>query len=230
MSLFSQVDCLVELANYIKNQYDIVLDYIDMGGGLPSQNTLKGQYLNAEQLLPSYEDYADAITKALFNYNVDVSEMPMLILETGRALIDDAGLLLSSVIGNKRLSSGKRAVIIDAGVNLLFTSFWFKHKIVPAQQSSGTFTENSAIYGPLCMNIDCLSEDIVLPALNKGDQVVIQYVGAYSVTQWMQFITVRPKVVMIMENKSVEIIRDSETFDYLSQMEKLPEQLQNYNL
>ena len=221
---------MVELANYIKNQYDIVLDYIDMGGGLPSQNTLKGQYLNAEQLLPSYEEYADAITKALFNYNVDVSEMPTLILETGRALIDDAGFLLSSVIGNKRLSSGKRAVIIDAGVNLLFTSFWFKHKIVPAQQSSGTFTENSAIYGPLCMNIDCLSEDIVLPALNKGDQVVIQYVGAYSVTQWMQFITVRPKVVMIMENKSVEIIRDSETFDYLSQMEVLPEKLKNFNL
>ena len=221
---------MVELANYIKSQYNIVLDYIDMGGGLPSQNTLKGQYLNAEQLLPSYEEYADAITKALFNYNVDVSEMPTLILETGRALIDDAGFLLSSVIGNKRLSSGKRAVIIDAGVNLLFTSFWFKHKIVPAQQSNGTFTENSAIYGPLCMNIDCLSEDIVLPALNKGDQVVIQYVGAYSVTQWMQFITVRPKVVMIMEDKSIEIIRDSETFDYLSEMEKKPKKLEGFNL
>jgi diaminopimelate decarboxylase len=221
---------MVELANYIKSQYNIVLDYIDMGGGLPSQNTLKGQYLNAEQLLPSYEEYADAITKALFNYNVDVSEMPTLILESGRALIDDAGFLLSSVIGNKRLSSGKKAVIIDAGVNLLFTSFWFKHKIVPAQQSNGTFTENSAIYGPLCMNIDCLSEDIVLPALNKGDQVVIQHVGAYSVTQWMQFITVRPKVVMIMEDKSIEIIRDSETFDYLSKMEKRPNKLESFNL
>jgi len=221
---------MVELANFIKNKYDIVLDYIDMGGGLPSQNTLKGQYLNAEQLLPSYEEYADAITKAIFNYDVDVSEMPTLILESGRALIDDAGYLLSSVIGNKRLSSGKKAVIIDAGVNLLFTSHWFKHKIVPAQQSTGTFTENAAIYGPLCMNIDCLSEDLVLPALNKGDQVVIQYVGAYSVTQWMQFITVRPKVVMIMEDKSIEIIRDSETFDYLSEMEKLPQKLKGITL
>jgi len=221
---------MVELANYIKNKYDIVLDYIDMGGGLPSQNTLKGQYLNAEQLLPSYEEYADAITKEIFNYDVDVSELPTLILESGRALIDDAGYLLSTVIGNKRLSSGKKAIIIDAGVNLLFTSHWFKHKIVPAQQSTGTFTENSAIYGPLCMNIDCLSEDIVLPALNKGDQVVIQYVGAYSVTQWMQFITVRPKVVMIMEDKSIEIIRETETFDYLSEMEKLPQKLKGIEL
>jgi len=176
---------------------------------------LKGQYLDAEQILPTYEQYADAITAPLFDLNLKPDELPTLILESGRALIDDAGYLLSTVIGNKRLSNGKRTIIIDAGVNYLFTSHWFNHKIAPAQHS-GSFTENSAVYGPLCMNIDVLREDIVLPTMRKGDQVVILYVGAYSVTQWMQFITLRPNVVMIMEDGSVEVIRESEKLENIS--------------
>ncbi len=215
---------LVELYKMLSEQYGINLDYIDMGGGLPSKNTLKGQYLDAEQILPSYEQYADAITSELLKLTLPLEEMPTLILESGRALIDDAGYLIGTVIGLKRLTTGKRAVIIDAGVNYLFTSYWFKHKIVPAQQS-GTFTENSAVYGPLCMNIDCLREDIVLPTLKKGDKVVILNVGAYSVTQWMQFITLRPNVVMIFEDGETEIIREAETIEYIAAPERLPERL-----
>ena len=215
---------LVDLYRMLHDEYDINLEYIDMGGGLPSKNTLKGQYLDAEQILPSYEQYADAITSELFNLTLPLEEMPTLILETGRALIDDAGYLISTVIGLKRLATGKRAVIIDAGVNYLFTSFWFKHKIVPAQQS-GTFTENAAVYGPLCMNIDCLRDDIVLPALKKGDKVVILNVGAYSVTQWMQFITLRPNVVMVFEDGTAEVIREAENMEYITSLERMPERL-----
>ncbi len=220
---------LVELAKMIHEQYETTLEYIDVGGGLPSKNTLKGQYLDAEQLLPSYEQYADAITSPLFDLNLPPDELPTLFLETGRALIDDAGYLVSTVLGNKRLSNGKRAIIIDAGVNYLFTSHWFNHKIVPAQQS-GNFTENAAVYGPLCMNIDCLREDIVLPTQKKGDRLVILFVGAYSVTQWMQFITTRPKITMIMEDKSVEIIREAEDLDYIISPEKIPEKLTSFSL
>jgi diaminopimelate decarboxylase len=86
------------------------------------------------------------------------------------------------------------------------------------------------VYGPLCMNIDCLREEIVLPALKRGEHLVIQNVGAYSVTQWMQFISLRPKVVMTMEDGNVEIIRDSEELDYITSLEKLPEKLSSFNL
>jgi diaminopimelate decarboxylase len=58
---------IVDLANRMKQEFNIDLEYIDMGGGLPSNNTLKGQYLEAEQILPTYEQYADAITSSLFN-------------------------------------------------------------------------------------------------------------------------------------------------------------------
>jgi diaminopimelate decarboxylase len=223
------VSKLVDLAKMIYEQYETTLDYIDVGGGLPSKNTLKGQYLDAEQLLPSYEQYADAITSPLFDLNLPPEELPTLFLETGRALIDDAGYLISTVIGNKRLSNGKRAIIIDAGVNYLFTSYWFNHKIIPAQQK-GNFTENAAVYGPLCMNIDCLREDIVLPTMKKGDKLVILFVGAYSVTQWMQFITTRPNTIMVMEDKKVEIIREAENLDYIISPEKLPEKLTAFSL
>ncbi len=220
---------LVNIVNQLNEQYDFIPDYIDMGGGLPSNNTLLGQYLPAEETLPSMEQYADAITSALFELKLSFEEMPMLILESGRALIDDAGYLISTVIANKRLSDGKKATIIDAGVNILFTSFWYKHKIVPGQQS-GMNTENTAIYGPLCMNIDCIRENIVLPSLKKGEHVVISNVGAYNMTQWMQFITLRPRIVMVMEDGSVELIRDTESLDYIMSMESMPDKLKEFKL
>lgn len=215
---------LASLANALHKEFNVHLDYIDMGGGFPSNNTLIGQYLPAEQVVPSMEQFADAITSGLFELSVKPDDMPALILETGRALVDDAGYLVTTVVSNKRLSTGRRAVIVDAGVNLLFTSFWYKHRIAPAQDS-GMHTEDATIYGPLCMNIDVVREGITLPTLKEGDRLVLQYVGAYNMTQWMQFITLRPNVVMVMEDGRVELIRKAETLDYILEREVLPRQL-----
>ncbi len=215
---------LAALARSIKQEFDIMIDYIDMGGGFASNNTLIGQYLPAEEIVPTLEQFADSIASGLFELPYKGEELPLLILETGRALIDNAGYMISTVIANKRLADGRRAVIIDAGVNLLFTSFWYKHKITPAQES-GLHTEDTTIFGPLCMNIDCIRESILLPALKRGERIVIEYAGAYDNTQWMQFINMRPNVVMIMEDGSVQLIRKAETLEYLTECELLPEKL-----
>ena len=212
---------LASLAKHVKQEYDILLEYIDMGGGFASHNTLIGQYLPAEEVVPSMEQFADAIAAGLFELPYKNEELPVLILETGRALIDDAGSLITTVIANKRLSDGRRAVIVDAGVNILFTSFWYKHKITPAQEN-GVHTEDTSIYGPLCMNIDCIRDGILLPPLKRGERLVIDYAGAYNNTQWMQFITMRPNVVMIMEDRTVELIRKAETLEYVSEKEIIP--------
>ena len=98
-------------------------------------------------------------------------------METGRALIDESGYLLGTVLANKRLSNGKRTTIIDVGVNILFTSFWYDHKLTPAQPFTN-YTEDTTIYGPLCMNIDVIRENINLPLLNKDDHIVIHNIGA----------------------------------------------------
>jgi diaminopimelate decarboxylase len=220
---------MVTLVNWLKAQHNVHLEYLDAGGGLPSHNTLKGQYLQAEEALPALDQYADAITGPLFELESYGDSMPTLILESGRALIDNAGFLISTIAALKRLSDGKRAYIIDAGINLLFTSFWYKHKLVPAQ-ATGVIKENASVFGPLCMNIDCIHEDISLPAMKKGEHVVLFNVGAYTMTQWMQFITLRPSVVMIMEKGGVEVIRKGESLDYVMQLEQTPDSLKKFSL
>jgi len=178
---------------------------------------------------PSIDEFAEAITSTLINSNFNPDKLPLLILETGRALIDDAAHLLGTVISNKRLSDGRRTTIIDVGVNILFTSFWYDHKITPAQ-SFTHYTEDTVVYGPLCMNIDVIRDNVNLPLLNKGDHVVIQSVGAYNMTQWMQFITLRPRIVMIDLDGKVHVIREKENLDRLLEFEKVPKHLEKFDL
>ena len=195
-----------------------------MGGGFPSANTLKGSFLPGVDTVPSIDEFAEAITTTILSSELRNDELPLLILESGRLLIDDAGYLLGSVLANKRLSDGRKATIMDFGVNILFTSFWYDHKISPAQDLS-QFTEDTVLYGPLCMNIDVIRESVCLPLLNKGDHVVVHKVGAYNMTQWMQFIAMRPNIVLIDTKGQTHVIRKAETLDYLQQLEEIPAHL-----
>lgn len=215
---------LCELAWSIKERFGHTVKYLDLGGGFPSTNTLKGAYLPGTDTVPSIDQYADAITDVILGYGFKPEEMPQLILETGRALVDDAGYLLGTVLASKRLSDGRRATVLDFGLNSLFTSLWYDHKISPVK-SSGSQTEEMVLYGPLCMNIDVVRESVVMPLLEKGDQVVVHKVGAYNMTQWMQFITLRPNIVLIDQNNDVHLIRKAETREYIEMMEHVPEHL-----
>ncbi len=218
-----------DLAWKCKTQLNTPVQYIDLGGGFPSSNTLRGSFLPGTDSVPSVDEFAEAITTNLLGLGFGKDELPLLILESGRVLIDDAGYLLSTVLANKRLSDGRRATILDAGVNLLFTSFWYDHKITPAQEFT-QHTEDMALYGPLCMNIDVVRQSINLPLLNRGDKVVVHKVGAYNMTQWMQFIQMRPNVVLIDEQGKTHVIREAETLQYIEQPESVPEHLQIINV
>ncbi|MFH0895897.1 MAG: alanine racemase [Bacteroidota bacterium] len=220
---------LADLALNIQMKYGHSIKYIDMGGGFASKNTLKGSYLLGSDVSPTFDDFAEAITTALINSGFNSENLPILILETGRALVDEAGYLLGSVIANKRLSTGKRATILDIGVNILFTSFWYDHKISPAQPFTH-YSEETVLYGPLCMNIDVVRENVSLPLLNKGEHVVVHHVGAYNMTQWMQFITLRPKIVLIDTNEKVHVIRENETNQNITDLERVPEHLKKFDL
>ena len=216
---------LADLAFGIERKYGVAIRYIDVGGGFASHNTLKGAYYPGSDTVPTLEEYAEAITSALLNSQINPRNLPILILESGRALIDDAGYLLGTVIANKRLSNGNRATIVDVGVNLLFTSFWYEHEVYPAAPVS-EHVEETAIFGPLCMNIDVLREAIQFPLLKKGDQFVIKRIGAYNMTQWMQFITLRPHVVLIDMEGKVHVIREKESMELIRQQESVPDHLQ----
>ncbi len=212
---------LATFANDLKAGFGIVMDSIDIGGGFASRNTLHNQYLPGEQVTPSFSQYAEAIVDGLSVLDVVEGKEPMLVVETGRALVDEAGYLITTVHANKRLPDGRKALIVDAGVNLLFTAFWYKHDVTPAQEFSGT-PESTVIYGPLCMNIDVLRDQILFPPMNTGDRLVFRSVGAYNVTQWLQFITTRPAVVMVSRSGEVGVIRRAESLETMRVMEEMP--------
>lgn len=215
---------LSALALRLQNELGRKIKYIDMGGGFTSLNTLKGSYHSAADTNPGFNDYADAITFAIMSSGLPQNDLPVLILETGRALVDDSGYLLGKVLATKRLTDGRRATVLDFGVNLLFTSFWYDHEVHPGCEMSDD-SEETTLYGPLCMNIDVIRQNLSFPLLKKGDPVVVPRVGAYNMTQWMQFITYRPNVVLIDAEGKTHIIRRKEELENLSGNENIPEGL-----
>ncbi len=219
-----EIEKMVNFAYQIEDDFGFKIEYLDIGGGFPSKNRLKGIYLPPEVIIPSGEDFAEAICDTLLRC-LRPNDFPKLILETGRAIVDEAGYLITTVHAIKRMPDGLRAYVVDAGVNLLFTSFWYKFNIEIDREVQG-IPEPSIIYGPLCMNIDVVEESINLPPLPRGTRLIISPVGAYNVTQWMQFINYRPAVSLITIEGKIELIREPETLDDILGKEKLPQKLQ----
>jgi diaminopimelate decarboxylase len=133
--------------------------------------------------------------------------------------VDEAGYLITQVVSDKLMSDGRRSYVLDAGVNLLYTSTWYKFKIELDQEVKGIL-EPSILNGPLCMNIDVVEEATLLPRLKRYQRVILSPVGAYNITQSMQFIQYRPAVVLIREDQSVQILRRAETLEDINRMEK----------
>lgn len=224
----AQVKIMCDFMNEVESKTGCSIHYLDIGGGFASMNSLQGIYLPPEQVIPSIEQYAETICDTLLELTHDRESRgcgrPVLILETGRAVVDDCESLITSVVANKHLPDGRRAVILDAGVNHLFTAFWYNHDVSPTRHLAGR-PEETVLYGPLCMNIDVMRNSIMLPPVNIGDTLLFTPVGAYNNTQWLQFIEYRPSVVMIQEDGEVSVIRVGENLQIVTQQERLPAHL-----
>jgi diaminopimelate decarboxylase len=216
----AQARALAQFAGELQDEHGITIRTIDVGGGFASHNTLHQQYLPGEEITPSFGQYVEQLALG-FEEGIEGRSMPRVMLETGRALVDDAAILVSTVIANKRLVDGRRAVVIDAGVNILPTAWWYRHDVVPVQDTRGV-AEPTVFFGPLCMNIDVVRQGVMFPPLRPGDRVAIGHVGAYNVTQWMQFITARPNVVLVSAAGEHGLIRRAETVDTLLAQEEMP--------
>lgn len=214
---------LIEFAKQISQTLGVKINYLDLGGGFPSLNHLKGLYQPPEIAVPGINEFAEKITSVLKQEWVH-TELPELVLETGRHLIDEAGYLITSAVSSKLLPDSRRAYVLDAGVNLLYTSTWYKPQIHLAEAAEGVPTA-STLVGPLCMNIDVVCESLMLPRIKRGSALILNPVGAYNVTQWMQFIQYRPAVALIRMDGRVELIRKREDLEYMDQCETLPSDL-----
>ena len=197
---------IMQLKERVEHDFNSEIEYIDLGGGFASKSNLKGVYQSADVIVPTADDYAEAITNVIYEMNKS-EKLPKLYLETGRAMIDEAGYLLTSVHGYKRFPDAKKGYILDAGVNLLYTSTWYNFNIELDKRYEGE-NEPSMLNGPLCMNIDVIEEHLMLPPLERGSVLTISPVGAYNYTQAMQFIRYKPAVVMIDTNGTPRLIKE----------------------
>jgi diaminopimelate decarboxylase len=235
---------LAALREQIHIEHNHLVPCLNLGGGFPSQSLLYGMEGPAELVVPPIEAYADAITEVL--NRLPAKKRPQLRFESGRYLVDEAGYLLTSVVAMKgirhplainsslsawdykeQLLSGEEArtsYVLDAGVNLLYTAAWYQLDAFPARAVNAP-PSPSRLYGPLCMAIDVIRYSINLPPLDVGDVVTLHPVGAYNISQAMQFIAYRPAVVMISENGKPELIRAREVLEDVDGPERLPDHL-----
>jgi diaminopimelate decarboxylase len=219
---------LIGLYQSIKNYPGVEIEYLDVGGGYASKNTLHSQWIPGEYACPTFDEYAEAICPPLLAEFSKMSEIPLLILEPGRALIDEGMHLITTVVSRKTLPELRKGIVIDAGINLLPMVSWYRFNIQaassPASMAESNTTEVVNIYGPLCMQIDCLQDGTYLPPVRAGDLLVIRNVGAYNFSMSTQFIRPRPAVVMVTKG-GVEYLRARETTEYITQLDRVPERL-----
>lgn len=255
---------VVELAVAAEEAGAGPIEYLNLGGGFASHARLHGQYLPPEQATPTFDAYADAICGTIKRLWPAGRKLPCLYLETGRALVDEAGYLVASVValkqrplvetGHSLAAYGKggvapasalgaygkgppassaagarrNAVVLDAGINILYTTTWYQPTIYPAAVTTSV-VQPTTVYGCLCMNIDVIREEASLPDLRPGDAVVMHPVGAYNITQSMQFITYRPAVVMIDQECGAHVIRRREELEDVQGPERVPTHLAGIN-
>lgn len=219
-----QVTMMCDFMKLVEAVGETRIETIDIGGGFPSQNALHGFYLPPEQVVPELDLYAEAICSALEEGLAGrEGPRPTLIYESGRAVIDDAVSLISTAVGVKQLPDGRRAAVLDAGINLMMTSLWYHHPVRLAVPREGA-TEETVLYGPMCMNIDVMRHSVMLPPLALGDRLIFNPVGAYNNTQWLQFIEYRPAIAMVGANGHT-LIREVETLEDMCRHDRLPTHL-----
>lgn len=155
------------------------------------------------------EEYARVICNTLNGSFKE--EKPILVLEPGRFLVNDAVSLLTSVVAVKDLF-GVNSIVVDAGINLLQSSKFQSHKIAIEKIGKNILTD---IYGPTCMPADLLETGLELPTLSVGDILEFKCCGAYEESLSTQFSFYRPATIFVDGENIIEIRRREKLNDVL---------------
>jgi len=179
----------------------IYLHHLDLGGGL-------GIRYNDEQP-PEPADYITAVLERLGNTGFEI------LLEPGRAIVGNAGILVTQIEYLKP-TAHKNFAIVDAAMNDLVRpslySAW--QEIIPVNQQSTAPEQQWDIVGPVCETGDFLGKDRVLK-LAQGDLLAIRSSGAYGFSMSSNYNS-RPRVAELMvDGNQVHLIRERESIAQL---------------
>lgn len=200
------IDCILGLIAELKTA-GIPLQHIDMGGGL-------GVTYQAETP-PTISEYVTALCAKLKNSGLKI------IIEPGRALVANAGILLTRVEYLKH-THHKNFAIVDAGMNDLLRPALYEawHSIMPVKLNPTLPEQTYDIVGPVCESADFLGKNRLL-ALEEGNLLAIGAVGAYGSCMSSNY-NARPRAAEVMVNKDkADFIREREKIKDLFTYEKI---------
>lgn len=214
-SQITEVGPFVDTLNRIKElvfelqKEGININYLDLGGGLGITYD--------EETPPHPNTYAQAIIK-------EVSDIKcVLILEPGRVIVGNAGILVTKALYTKK-GEEKNFVIVDAGMNdlsrpALYGSFQGIQPVKLIKRKEFV----ADLVGPICESGDFLARDRKMPQFERGDLVAIMSAGAYGFTMSSNYNS-RPRVPEVMvAGDEFYIIREREEYDDLIKGERIPE-------
>jgi diaminopimelate decarboxylase len=189
--------------------------YIDAGGGLGIP--YEGRQRNFESQIV---EYAHAVLSPLRSLKLH------LLLEPGRAIVAQAGVLLTRVLYRKT-NNRKRFLIVDAAMNdLLRPSLYAAyHEIVPVSRHSSTVntveTESTDVVGPICETGDFFARGRNLPVVSEGDLLAILDAGAYGSVLGSNYNSRGRSAEILVDRAKARIIRRRESFLDQLRTEKL---------
>lgn len=216
------LDLLLPLMARFERHAGVRWEALDLGGGFPNRH----RYARARAATDPervFSAFAEAVARPLVAGLRRLASRPLLVLEPGRAVVEHAVSLVTTVVAMKRLPSGARAAVVDAGVHLLPTAYYTALDIAPTRPTPLS-VEEVTLFGPLCMQVDCLAVGLRLPPLRRGEHLVVRNCGAYTDSQSMQFIHARPAVVLASSGRA-ELLRDAETIEDFVGRDRLPARL-----
>lgn len=184
--------------------------YLNIGGGLG--------ITYADETPPHPKDLAEAISPLLRVLKCQ------LIMEPGRSIVGNAGILVTRVLYNKDTES-KHFVIVDAAMNDLLRPSLYEahHQIQPVIRTPNAPTAAVDVVGPICESGDFLAKDRQMPVSQPGDLLAVMSAGAYGFTMSSNYNS-RPRApeVLVDQNR-VHIIRKREEFEDLIRGEIVPD-------
>lgn len=188
----------------------INLEYFNIGGGLG--------IVYDKETPQSANDFAKKILPLLLSTGLKI------ILEPGRFIIGNAGILVTKVLYIKNTPQ-KKFIIVDAGMNDLIRPALYHayHQILPLsfQKSRMRYLEKADIVGPICESADFFAKDREIPCVKEGDYLAIMGCGAYGFSMASNYNSrCRPAEVMVL-GKRIKLIRKRESFEDLIRNEKI---------
>ncbi|MGB0261685.1 MAG: diaminopimelate decarboxylase [Henriciella sp.] len=190
------------------------LSRIDLGGGL-------GIPYKDGDAPASPKAYADMIRSVTDGLGLQV------ILEPGRVIAGNAGILVSEVLYEKP-APDRTFLIVDAGMNDLMRPALYQahHDIMPLQQvSEDTPRLTYDVVGPICESTDKFSTKAELPQLGSGQRIAIMSAGAYGAVLANQY-NARPLVPeVLIKDDEFDVIRRRPSFEEMVMLEEMPDWL-----